>query len=84
MKHHTYYAETKPDAPAIIMGGSGKIVTWKEHDRRVNQLARYYRDIGLKEKDHIAILMENSQQYVETMDAAVDAGLLYTNISTHL
>jgi len=84
MKHHTHYAETKPDAPAIIMGGSGKNVTWKEHDRRVNQLARYYRDIGLKEKDHIAILMENSQQYVETMDAAVDAGLLYTNISTHL
>ena len=84
MKHHTYYAKIKPDAPAVIMAESGKAITWKEHDLRVNQLAQYFRDIGLKEKDHIAILMENNAQYIEIMNAAVDAGLLYTNIITYL
>jgi long-chain acyl-CoA synthetase len=84
MKHHTHYAKTKPNAPAVIMAESGKIILWEEYNRRVNQLARYFRDIGLKEKDHIAILMENSGHYFEILDAAGDAGLLFTTISTHL
>jgi long-chain acyl-CoA synthetase len=84
MKHHTYHSKNRPDAPAVIMAESGKAITWKEYDRRVNQLAQYFRDIGLRQKDPIAILMENCEHYIQIMDAAVDAGLLYTTISTHL
>ena len=84
MKHHSTYAASKPDAPAIILAGSGKIITWQEHDRKVNQIAQYYRDIGLKEKDHIAVLLENCEAYIQIIDAAIDAGLLLTTISTHL
>ncbi len=84
MKHHSVYAASKPDAPAIIMAGSGEIVTWKAYDRKVNQIGQYFKDIGLQEKDHIAILLENCETYMEIIDAAIDAGLLITNISTHL
>ena len=84
MKHHSTYAASKPDEPALILAGSGKVITWKEHDQQVNQIAQYFRDIGLKEKDHIAIMLENRVEYIQIIDAAIDAGLLITNISTHL
>jgi long-chain acyl-CoA synthetase len=84
VKHHAHYAKTKPKSPAVILAESGKTILWEEYNRRVNQLAQYFRDIGLKEKDTIAILMENSGHYLEILDAAVDAGLLFTTISTHL
>ncbi len=84
MIHHTTYAKSKPEDAAIILAESGKIVSWEEYDRRVNQLGQYFKDIRLNEKDHIAILMENSEHYIEIIDAAVDAGLLFTTISTHL
>ena len=84
MKHHSTYAASKPDEPAIIIGGRGEIITWREYDLKVNQIAQYFKDIGLKEKDHIAILLENCEAYLEIATAAFDAGLLVTNISTHL
>ena len=84
MKHHTVHAQSKPDAPAIILAGSGEIITFGEYDRQVNRIAQYFRDIGLKEKDHLAILMENNKTYIEVIDAAFDAGLYLTTISTHL
>jgi len=84
MKHHSTYAASKPDEPAIIIGGSGEIITWRDYDRRANQIAQYFKDIGLKEKDHVAILLENCAAYLDIATAAFDAGLLVTNISTHL
>ncbi len=84
MKHHTRYAETKSSDSAIIMADSGQIITWRQYDRKVNRIAQYFRDIGLWEKDHIAILLENCEAYIEIIDAAMDAGLLITTISTHL
>lgn len=84
MQHHSVYAVEKPGTPAVILAGSGKTISWKEYDIRVNRIAQYFRHIGLKEKDHIAVLLENCETYLEILDAAVDAGLLLTTISTHL
>lgn len=84
MKHHTQYAETNPDAPAIIMANSGETVSCQEYSYKVNQIAQYFKHIGLKEKDNIAVLLENCAAYMEIINAAIDAGLFITNISTHL
>ena len=73
MKHHSTYAASKPHEPAIVMGGSGETVTWREYSLRVNRIAQYLKDIGLKEKDHIAILLENCAAYMEIATAAADA-----------
>jgi acyl-CoA synthetase (AMP-forming)/AMP-acid ligase II len=40
--------------------------------------------VGLRPKDHIAILMENNREYLEIVFACIVAGLAYTSISTHL
>jgi long-chain acyl-CoA synthetase len=82
--HHSTYADKKPDATAYIMAKSNEVVTWKEFDRGINRLVRYFKDIGLKPKDHIALCMENNSRYFEITSAAADAGLVFTCISTHL
>ena len=84
MLHHSIYAKKKPDVPALIMSAKNEVVTWREFDQRINRLAQYFIDIGLQPKDHIAICMENNSQYLVTVTAAIDAGLIYTPISTHL
>ncbi len=53
------HAQTTPDKPAVIMAGSGEIVTYAELDARSNQLAHYWRSIGLDTGDHVALLAEN-------------------------
>ncbi len=82
--HHTTYADKTPDTPAYIMANSGKTITWHQLSQRVNQCGQYFKGIGLKTKDHIALLMENNDRYLEITLAAIDAGLIFTPISTHL
>jgi long-chain acyl-CoA synthetase len=82
--HHSTYAKKKPDAAAYIMAKSGETVTWRQLNRRINRLTRYFKDIGLKPKDHIALCMENNSRYFEVTGAAGDYGLIMTCISTHL
>ena len=82
--HHSTYAESKPDAVAFVMANTGEEITWKEFDQRINRLANYFKDIGLKPDDHIALCMENNSRYFEIISAAGDCGLIYTCISTHL
>ena len=82
--HHSTYAKSKPDAVAFVMANTGEEVTWQEHDQRINRLANYFKDIGLKPDDHIAVCMENNSRYFEIVSASGDCGLIHTCISTHL
>ena len=34
--------------------------------------------------DHIAVFMENNEHYLKIITAAIDSGLIYTCVSTHL
>ncbi|MBV8961098.1 MAG: AMP-binding protein [Actinobacteria bacterium] len=78
------HAQSTPDKPAVIMAGSGEIVTYKQLDERSNQLAQLFRDRGLKKGDAIAVYMENNSRYHEVLWAAQRAGLYYTAISYRL
>ena len=73
-----------PDKPAYIMAGSGEIVTRIQLEERANQAAHLFRNLGLQNRDHIAIFMENNVRYLEVCSAAARSGLIYTAISTHL
>jgi acyl-CoA synthetase (AMP-forming)/AMP-acid ligase II len=84
MHHPRYHAEQTPDKPAYIMAGTGRAVSYGQLEERVNRCSQYFRDIGLQPQDHMAILMENNEQYLELVCAAQVAGLFYTTISTHL
>ncbi|MCP4755536.1 MAG: AMP-binding protein [Proteobacteria bacterium] len=78
------YAEETPDKPAYIMAGSGETVTYRQLEERANRLANLFLDIGLKPRDHIALLLENNAEFFVVAWAAQRAGLYYTAISTHL
>src|SRR2546422_4896466 len=80
----TWHAEQTPDAPAIIMGGSGETTTYAQLEDRSTRLARVLRACGLGVGDHIAIMMENNRPFLEIAWAAQRSGLYYTAINKHL
>ncbi len=79
-----YQAQQRPDAPAVIMGSSGEVVTFAELDARSNRLAHLLRSRGLGHGAHVAVLMENNARYLEVTWAAQRSGLYYTAINSHL
>src|SRR6516162_2142435 len=78
------YARLRPDQSAIIMAGSGEILTYGELDRRSNRLAHLLRGFGLRRLGHYAVFMENHIRYAECCAAGERAGLYYTCINSFL
>ncbi|MEV5414329.1 AMP-binding protein [Thermopolyspora sp. NPDC052614] len=77
-------AAVTPDKPAIIMGGSGRVVTYRELDEESNRLAHVFRSAGLKPGDHVAFMLENHPLFLVVAWAAHRSGLYYTAISSRL
>jgi long-chain acyl-CoA synthetase len=78
------HAETTPDKAAIVMGGSGQVITYRELDEEANRLARLFRDAGLQPGDHVAFCLENHPRFLAIMWGAHYAGLYYTAMSSRL
>jgi long-chain acyl-CoA synthetase len=82
---YSYQPRAHPtDKPAFIMAATGKTVSFGMLEDRANQGAHLLRAQGIKQGDHIAILMENRREMLEVCFAADRAGVYYTTISTHL
>lgn len=82
--HPSHWAQTHPDKPAYIMAGSGLVVTYRELDRRSNQIAHLFRARGLRPGDHVALQMENNEHFFQIVWGAQRSGLIYTPIHSHL
>ncbi|TNE42597.1 MAG: acyl-CoA synthetase [Alphaproteobacteria bacterium] len=82
--HPCIHAQSQPDKPAFIMARTGETVTYRELEDRSNQVAQYFRSIGLKKGDAIAIFMENNSRFFELCWGAHRCGLFYTCISSRL
>jgi len=78
------HARTHPGKPAVIMAGSGEVVTYAELDERSNRLARVFYAAGLRRGDHVALLAENHPRYYEVYWAAIRSGLYFTAVNRHL
>ncbi|MCB1250254.1 MAG: AMP-binding protein [Acidimicrobiales bacterium] len=78
------HAADRPDAPAVIMGGTGEVITYAELDAAANRLAHLYRSLGLGVGDHVAFCLENHPRYYELLWGAHYAGLYYTAMSSRL
>jgi len=78
------HAESRPDQAAIVMAQSGAQLTYREFEANANRLAHFFRRLGLRRGDHIAILMENNLRYFEVMAAAERTGLYYTCVNSFL
>jgi acyl-CoA synthetase (AMP-forming)/AMP-acid ligase II len=84
LQHPGVVAGRTPDKPALIMAGSGEVVTYGELDERSKRGAQLFRAHGLGPGDTIAIYMENNARYMEVCWAAHRAGLYYSCISSQL
>ena len=73
-----------PEKPAIVMAGSGKVITHGELNELSNQGAHLFRSLGLKPGDAVAIMMENHHLFFPIIFAAWRSGLRYTTISWRL
>lgn len=82
--HPGAHAATRPDHPAVVMGRSGEVISYRQLDERSNQLARLWADAGLTRGDHVAIFSENQSRYFEVMWAALRSGLYITTINSYL
>ena len=78
------HARQRPDHPAIVMAGSGEVVTHRELDERSNRLAQLWHARGLRRGDHVAILLENRVEFYDAVWAALRSGLYFTPVNTHL
>jgi acyl-CoA synthetase (AMP-forming)/AMP-acid ligase II len=84
MQHPKAFARTHPDRPAVIMGGSGRVTTYRALDERSNRLAHTLRAAGLRTGDHLAVVMDNRPEIYEVMWAGFRSGLHVTPINWHL
>jgi long-chain acyl-CoA synthetase len=82
--HPRDFAAEDPAKTAIIMAGSGARVSYGELVSRANKTGRLLRDLGLRQGDHIAALMENHPRYYDPVWATLNTALYFTSISTHL
>jgi long-chain acyl-CoA synthetase len=82
--HPCHHARTQPDKPALIMAGSGEVVTYRQLDERSNQGAQLFRSLGLARGAVVAVCMENNARYLEIAWATQRSGLYLVCISSHL
>ncbi len=84
MLHPRRFAARTPDHPAVIMGRTGQVITYRMLDEEANRLAHLLRHRGLSAGDHLAIVSETTPQSMAVFWAAQLAGLIYTPINHHL
>lgn len=68
-----------PEREILVCGE--RHVTFRELDRRANQMAHYFLSLGLGRGDHIAIYGENSIEWVEAMVACYKIRAVAININ---
>ncbi|WP_374632719.1 acyl-CoA synthetase [Ferrovibrio sp.] len=78
------HAARHPDKPAIIMAESGETRSFGALEANSNRAAQLYRACGLRFRDHMAFLLENSLVFYDVCFGADRAGLYYTAIPTKL
>ncbi|NRQ33480.1 AMP-binding protein [Nonomuraea sp. NN258] len=82
--HPGAIAAVTPDKPAVVMAGSGRIITYRELDAESNRLAHLFRAAGLRPGDHVAFMLANHPLFLAIAWAAHRSGLYYTPISSRL
>ena len=82
--HPRIHAETRPDAPALIMAGSGETVTYGELEARANRGAHALRALGLHVGDTICMVCDNRPDFFDIFWATQRSGIVLVPTSTRL
>lgn len=82
--HPRFFAETHPGHFAAIMADGSRALRYAELETRANKGAHYFRSLGIKNRDAIAIWLPNGIEFFEVYWAAQRAGVYICPISTQL
>ncbi len=82
--HPSVHAQSGPDKAAVIMGDSGKVISYGELDALSNQAAQLFRAKGMEIGDTIALFLDNHPLYFPLVWGAQRAGLHYVCMSSRL
>lgn len=77
-------ARTAPDRPAVVMGGSGRVTTYRELDDASADLAAALHGLGLRKGDVVAMLSDNAAECFEIYWACMRSGLYITPVNRSL
>ncbi|ONI89757.1 thioester reductase [Saccharothrix sp. ALI-22-I] len=69
-----------PDATAVTEAATGAKLSYRELDRRANQLAQHLNGLGVGREDRVAVLMDRSIGLVVAFLAILKAGAVYLPI----
>ena len=81
LRHH---ARISPDRPAVVMAGSGRTITFGELDRQSRSIADLWWELGAREGDHVAVLVQNQPEFFSVYWAAMRSGLYLTAVNPFL
>ncbi|HEX4433169.1 MAG TPA: AMP-binding protein [Frankiaceae bacterium] len=84
LEHVSAYAKSAPDRLAVATADGSASLTYAQLNARSNQLANHLRAMGLRQGDHVALVLENRLQFFEVTVAAMRSGLYVTPINWHL
>ena len=82
--HPAHWAALHPEAPAIVMAGSGETVTFRQMEDAANRGARLLRLLGLKHGDVFALWSANNARMIEIAWSMNRAGLYLVPIAGKL
>jgi acyl-CoA synthetase (AMP-forming)/AMP-acid ligase II len=80
----SFSAAGAPDKPAYVMASSGLTVTYAELEADSNRYAHFFRGIGVRKGDHIALVLGTSEITFKLAWAARRSGVVYTILAPHL
>lgn len=76
------HAENQPEKPAVILGD--RVVDFATLNRRANQAANVFKQLGLREDDRAAVMSYNSIEYFELANGLRKVGAIFVPISYRL
>ena len=83
-EHLAAHALATPDRVALVMHPSGATSTYGDIDERSTSLAHALRERGLEVGDHLALLLQNQEEFFTVVWAALRMGVYITPINWHL
>jgi acyl-CoA synthetase (AMP-forming)/AMP-acid ligase II len=84
IEHPSRFAAEAPDRTAVVVGGTGGTLTYRELEERSCRVAHLLRTFGLGPGGHVAVLLENRPEFFEVVWGALRSGLYVTPINWHL
>jgi fatty-acyl-CoA synthase len=78
------HARRTPDRPAVVLAGTGQVITYRRLDERSNALAHFLRRAGLVHGDVVAVLTDRNTHFHEVAWAARRSGLVAVAVNPFL